>query len=340
MNIKKDEIIRVAIMILILIIVSVIFNTTSKYENNMINAVIVKEGTFLYKKKNENSKAKEALDVGDNVTILKQTKDKNNTFWYKVEYGKSKGYILSENIDHYKFDDDDYALMSDVSKFNIQYETIKSTEDYERFLVQKDINYVYIRAGGRGYGTEGNLYFDTEYQKFIDACEYLRVPYGFYFIDEAINSEEIDEEVEWILNFIQNNGGENAVLPFAIDIEKFLVKARTDDIWDKRKELIQDLINKLSDAGVETIVYSNAQKADEYLKDINSNFWLAYYISGDKLPNTWIDGTSQGATLNEDLINKTVAWQFTESGVGKIISEKVDINLVKNDFFRAYILQK
>ena len=340
MNVKKDEIIRVMVMILILVMVTIVLNIVSKYENNKINAVIIKEEACLYKKKNEDSKVKGILNIGDNVTILKQIKDKNNIFWYKVKYGKNNGYILSENADYYEFDNDKYALMSDVSKFNIQYETIKSVEDYERFLVQNDINYAYIRAGGRGYGAEGNLYIDAEYQKFIDACEYLGVPYGFYFIDEAINLKEIEEEAEWILDFIKNNGGENAILPFAIDIEKFSVKARTDDIVDKRYELIQDLIDKLSDVGVETIVYSNAQKANEYLVKIDSDFWLAYYTSEDKLPNTWIDGTNQGESLNKDLLNKTVAWQFTKSGVGKIIKEKVDINLVKNDFFKAYILQK
>ena len=33
---------------------------------------------------------------------------------------------------------------------------------------------------------------------FVDACEYLGMPYGFYYIDEALNSEEIDEEITFM----------------------------------------------------------------------------------------------------------------------------------------------
>ncbi len=49
---------------------------------------------------------------------------------------------------------------------------------------EKDERYVYIRAGGRGY-TEGKIYYDNNFKMFRDACEYLKIPYGFYFIDEA-----------------------------------------------------------------------------------------------------------------------------------------------------------
>lgn len=333
---KKDILKIVAVVVMLTIIVLVI-NIVGRYEENAIKAVVINDNINLYKKKKESSKIRETLNSGDNVSILRTVFDKEDNKWYWVEHRENKGYVLAKDVDYYQPTESEIALMSDVSKFNIQYETIKSTDDYERFLVENDINYVYIRAGGRGYGEEGNFYTDTQYQTFIDACEYLGVPYGFYFIDEAINSEEIDEEVEWILDFLQKNGRENCVLPFSIDIEKFNVKARTDDIWDIRGELVQELIDKLEDVGVETIVYSNAQKASEYLSDVDSNFWLAYYNLEDEIPDYWISDTDHEVAENEKLMNKTIAWQFTESGVKNKIKEKVDINIVKNNFFKQFV---
>lgn len=333
----KKEIVKIVAVVIMLVVVIVIIASVQNYRENTINAVIVNNNVNVYKKKKESSKIKITLNMGENVCILKAVLDKDNRKWYLIEYEEFKGYVLAENVDYYNPTKGEIALMSDVSKFNIQYKTIKNTDDYERFLVKNDINYVYIRAGGRGYGEEGNFYTDTEYKTFIDACEYLGVPYGFYFIDEAINSEEIDEEVEWILDFLQKNGGKNCVLPFSIDIEKFNVKARTDEIWDIRGKLVQELIYKLKNVGVETIVYSNAKKANEYLSNIESNFWIAYYNLEDEIPNYWISDIEHEVAENKKLMKKTIAWQFTEKGVKNIIKEKVDVNIVKNDFFKQFV---
>ena len=84
--------------------------------------------------------------------------------------------------------------MSDVSKFNVIYKNFENSGDYAAFLLKYGVNYAYIRLGGRGYGNEGKFYIDPNYEMFIEACEYLEMPYGFYYIDEAITDEELDEE--------------------------------------------------------------------------------------------------------------------------------------------------
>jgi GH25 family lysozyme M1 (1,4-beta-N-acetylmuramidase) len=40
-------------------------------------------------------------------------------------------------------------------------------------------------------------------------------------------------------------------------------------------------------------------------------------------------------------MNKTIAWQFTETGVaGSGINIKVDVNIIKNEFFSRFINKK
>ena len=116
---------------------------------------------------------------------------------------------------------DEYVLMADVSKFNKIQKNFKTKEDFEYFILKYDFNYVYIRAGGRGYGEEGNFYTDPDFKMYIEACDYLGIPYGFYYIDEALNTEEVDEEVAFMYNFIKENATINNVLPLVIDIEKY-----------------------------------------------------------------------------------------------------------------------
>ena len=109
----------------------------------------------------------------------------------------------------------------DVSKFNMQ-NNFSTIGEFKAFLLKNNIKYVYIRAGGRGYGEAGNFYTDTNYKEYAEACEFLKIPFGFYFLDEAITSEEVDEEVKFIKEFIENNRYRSNTLPIALDVEKHL----------------------------------------------------------------------------------------------------------------------
>ena len=58
----------------------------------------------------------------------------------------------------------------------------------------------------------------------------------------------------------------------------------------------------------------------------------------NKVPTKWYtEVEDEEPVKNEILMSKMVAWQFSESGAGKEIEYKVDLNLVKNDFFIEFI---
>ena len=175
---------------------------------------------------------------------------------------------------------------------------------------------------------------------YIEACDYLGVPYGFYYIDEALNTEEVDDEVDFMCNFIKENSTNNNVLPLVIDIEKYDkgIKSRTRDIWEERKYLAQELVDKFNNKGISSIIYTNARIADEYLYEVNTCFWLAYYDMKNKVPTKWYTEVEDEEPVNNEvLMDKMVAWQFSETGAGKEIDYKLDLNLVKNDFFIEFV---
>lgn len=178
------------------------------------------------------------------------------------------------------------------------------------------------------------MYLDTDFRVFVDACEYLGVPYGFYFLDEALNSEEIDEEVEFIKEFLKNNAGENCILPVALDIERHNGQGRADNIWNDRASLVQELINKLEAEDIDTIVYSNAHIANLYLSSLDTKFWIAYYPEENSIPDYWYFNieTQEGAS-NIELNKKTVGWQFSENGAGDEVTARVDLSLFNIDFY-------
>lgn len=339
---KKIIIIIIALVLILALIVGVVLTIWFKNRiidiSNAVPGVVLEDNVNFHKSaKLENVKIHKQVNIGTHAYILDKFKGKDGNTWAKVVIDNKVGYILSSQVGGYKMSNKEMMLMADVSKFNKIY-NFDTSGEFAAFLIKNDIDCVYVRAGGRGYGEKGNFYYDEHFKLWADECEYLKIPFGFYFLDEALNSEEIDEEVVFIKEFLEDNDYNHAVLPVALDIEKHDDKGRADDIWEERAPLVSELVKKLKREDIETIVYSNAKTASEYLTSVNTKFWLAYYpdLNG-KIPDFWYTDTEQEPVQNEELMKKMIAWQFTEDGVGKVIPDKVDVSLVYNEFLKDYI---
>ena len=335
LNIKKVIIVIVALIVLI-VIVSLIINgirtsTINKQMKNAVNAITIKDEVNLYSSKRQSRKIG-TLDIGTNAYILENVTDKNGNKLCKVKTGEKVGYILAEDLKYYEKANMKKELMLDVSQFNLK-NNFSSIGEFKAFILNNNIKYVYIRAGGRGYGKAGNFYKDTNYKDYADACEYLKVPFGFYFLEEAITSEEVDEEVTFVKEFLKDNKYKYNELPVALDIEKHLETGRADEIWDTRYLLVNELTEKLESKNIDTIVYSNANIANKYLTNVNTELWLAYYPIITEIPDYWYSDTQTEGASNNDLISKMVAWQFTETGIPNSINKDVDISIVYSNYF-------
>ena len=330
-------IILVSILIFGLALLGIKMHLTKKNEqeiNSSIHGIVIKEDVPFYSKpESENVKQIKLLSKGEQVYILDQF-ESNNIEWYKVKVnGKINGYVRAENVQYYKELNSEKSLVVDISQFNIN-KNFENMKDFEVFLLKNNINYVYIRAGGRGYGAKGNLYYDKNYKEYVEACEYLKIPYGFYFLDEALDDDEIEEEVDFIKKFLNENSGKYCLLPVALDVEKHDGSGRADNIWDNRAELVQKLIDRLNKENIDNILYTNAQTANLYLSDLKTKFWIAYYPEEGKIPNYWYFDTKQEGASNAKLQKRTIGWQFTEHGAGDEVSEDIDLSLFVKDFYK------
>lgn len=345
LNKKK---VAIVILVILLVIFMVIFLIHEKKEeewnnidvSNSIHGVIITENIGFYRKpKISKWKFISNLDLGQNVYIVEEIEDEDGKKWYKLKANDKVGYVEKEHVDTFEFcSEDGYVLMSDVSKFNVIYKHFETPGEYGAFLLKYDINYAYIRLGGRGYGDEGNFYTDPNFKIFIEECEFLGIPYGFYYIDEAITEEELDEEVKFVEEFLRENKTKMCKLPLAIDVEDHDGIGRAKDLWeDERAELVSNLIIKFKEKNIDTIVYTNANLANEYLYSIDTKFWVAYYDLKNEIPKVWYTETEQEAAQNEELKSKIIGWQFTETGIEKETEYPVDFSVVDNNFFREYV---
>lgn len=343
---KKKVVIAVFIVLLIIFLIIFFIHRKKEEEwnnidvSNSTHGVIINNNIAFYRKpKISKWKHISDLELGQNVYIIEEFIDEDGKSWYKLKANDKVGYVEKENVDTFEFcKEDGYVLMSDVSKFNVIYKHFKTAGEYGAFLLKYDINYVYIRLGGRGYGEEGNFYTDPDFKMFIEECEFLEIPYGFYYIDEAITEEELDEEVKFVEEFLKENKTKMCKLPLVIDVEDHDGKGRAKDLWEEeRAELVSNLISKFKEKNIDTIVYTNANLANEYLYEIDTKFWIAYYDLKNEIPKVWYTETEQDAAQNEELKSKIIGWQFTENGIEKNTDYPVDFSVVDNNFFMEYV---
>ena len=337
---KKRTLALIVLIILIIFILTFI-GVKKYYEKkneeeiaSAIHGVVISENVPFYNKPEKiDVKQIRLLNKGEKVYILDEF-EKEDIEWYKIKVdGKINGYVRAENVEYFKEQNREKILTVDVSQFNID-KNFETMDDFEVFILKNKIGYVYIRAGGRGYGEKGNFYYDEKYEDYIETCEYLKIPYGFYFLDEAINDKEIREEVKFIKDFLKENAGKYCLLPVALDVERHEGSGRADNLWNDRGELVQNLIDRLNAEEINNILYTNAQTANLYLSDVKTKFWLAYYPEEELVPNYWYFDTKQEGASNVKLQKATIGWQFTEHGAGDEVSEDIDLSLMKKEFYK------
>ena len=217
---------------------------------------------------------------------------------YDLEKFVHEGDRLSYTDDKYE-----YRLGVDVSRHQgwIDWEKVKAA-GYE---------FAIIRVGYRGYGEEGLVCLDEQFDTNIQNAQAAGLDVGVYFFAQAINEEEAKEEAEFVLKHIAEY---ELQLPVVYDPESILDdKARTDDVsgeqFTKNTEVFCSMIEE---AGYQPMIYSNmlweAYELDlEYLGEYP--IWYADY---EALPQT---------PYHFDF------WQYTNEGSVDGIEGRTDFNI-------------
>ena len=224
--------------------------------------------------------------------------------------------VERNNLDVEKFytGDDGYMHYSDDNikdtLVGVDLSTFQSDIDWETLAKNKDIDFVMLRVGYRGY-TQGGLMLDSSFEDSKAAVIKYKIPTGLYFFTQAITYDEGVEEANFVLKQI---GKMNVKYPIVIDSE--LIgdsEARGDNASnDERTDGIVGFCETIKAAGYTPMIYASrnmfAQCLDmDRLGDYE--LWLAHYANVPNFPY------------------KYTGWQYTESGTVDGISGDVDLDL-------------
>lgn len=201
----------------------------------------------------------------------------------------------------------------DLSKYNV-------VADWG--AVANSVDGVIIRAGYRGYGS-GKVVQDAKFVEFAQACKEKGIPFGIYFMSQAITVSEAEEEAQFAATFADQYG---ATLPLFIDSEDGDGTAkvvRADGLSkEDRTAIVKAFCEKVSSCGKEAGVYASESwfKSNlDYDQIKQYKIWCAKY------------GTNDGNAQTSPALVKVDMWQYTSKGTVSGINGNVDMDVSFED---------
>ena len=218
--------------------------------------------------------------------------DRNPYNRYDFQYNRHN-YLLLQNVDS--------SPGVDVSAHQgvIDWEAVK----------RSGIEFAMIRVGYRGYGS-GKLVEDEYARQNLQGAKAAGLKIGAYFFSQALNIQETDEEIQFILNMLADV---TLDMPVILDWEIPAADARTKDMDARTLTDIQlHFCGQMRKMGFQPMIYFNWHQSENlyYLSELEEYpFWLALYQ--DRMTYPW----------------KVEMWQWTSSGKVPGIAGNVDINV-------------
>ncbi|MBQ6230969.1 MAG: glycoside hydrolase family 25 protein [Eubacterium sp.] len=194
------------------------------------------------------------------------------------------------------------------------------------------IQFAFIRIGGRGWGSSGNMYFDSNFVQNVKGALANGIQVGLYFYSQALTVTEARDEAQRVLTYMrpqkgtdlynQLKGGiweykDKITLPIVMDYEyspspygRFVAGTISREQATRNAEAF---IGEIKAAGFDACVYGSACFLEDQL-DVNklyntSSIWLAHF------------------TDYTDYEGEYTWWQYSERGHVDGISENVDMDV-------------
>ena len=191
----------------------------------------------------------------------------------------------------------------DVSEFNgeIDWQKVKKA----------GVEFVFIRAGYRGYGSHPGLVEDKLFRKNLEGALKSGLDTGLYFFSQALTPEEAREEADYLIRLLD---GKKVTLPLVCDLEHIeFDQARTDDLTPAQAtKNVAAFCERIREKGYSPMFYSNMvweAFGYELGKMTDIPIWYADYEAKPQTPYYF------------------TFWQYSNEGRVDGIDSRVDLNI-------------
>ena len=142
----------------------------------------------------------------------------------------------------------------------------------------REVDGVILRVGYRGYGN-GKLVQDKKFSKYLAQVLESGKPWGIYFVTQAINSKESEQEAQFCIDAVKNVDKAKLCLGIWHDHENGNGgRGRGDSISvNMRKANADAFCAYLNKAGYMAGVYASESWVTRYFIDCKYPLWIAKY---------------------------------------------------------------
>lgn len=199
-------------------------------------------------------------------------------------------------------------MVIDLSKYN-------TVTDWS--AVAQNVSGAIIRCGYRGY-VVGVISEDNKYRMHAEQCKAAGVPFGVYFMSQAITEDEAREEADYAVWMSVALG---ATLPIFIDSEDGDGTAkvvRADSLsQDQRTAVVKAFCDQVKSHGLQAGVYAS----ESWFKTrLHYDMVKGYLIWAAKY------GVNDGTAHEQPALEKIDMWQFSSRGTVPGVAGTVDVN--------------
>ncbi|MDO4468110.1 MAG: GH25 family lysozyme [Bacillota bacterium] len=204
------------------------------------------------------------------------------------------------------FQNPDYTYTKGIDVSTFQHEI-----DWNQ-VAESDIDFAMIRAGYRG-AVEGLLHEDSEFQENVNGALQNNIDVGVYWYSSAINEEELEEEIEFLLSLIEPY---SLAYPVAFDMEPYAADENGGRIHvlsqEERTKLALLFCEKMKQHGYDVLIYGNwdwLYNSLDFSAISNQEIWYAAYQNKPAMPDRF------------------TMWQYSNNGMIPGIETTVDLNI-------------
>lgn len=183
------------------------------------------------------------------------------------------------------------------------------------------VDYAIIRIAYRGYGSDGKMRIDPQFEANIRGAQANGIDVGVYFFSQAVNVAEAVEEASLVLNTLN---GRRLQYPVYIDMEYANDKrsGRADRISKRvRTDCAVAFCETVRSSGYKAGIYASKAFYDDELtfsRISGYNIWVAHY--------------TQSVT---DFSHRYEMWQYSKKGKISGIKYKIDLDISFYDYAKG-----
>lgn len=183
------------------------------------------------------------------------------------------------------------------------------------------VDYAIIRIAYRGYGSDGKMRIDPQFEANISGARANGIDVGVYFFSQAVNVDEAVEEASLVLNTLN---GRKLQYPVYIDMEYANAKrsGRADRISKRvRTDCAVAFCETVRNSGYKAGIYASKAFYDDELtfsRISGYNIWVAHY--------------TKSVT---DFSHRYEMWQYSEKGKISGIKYKIDLDISFYDYAKG-----